>query len=452
MSVFGSHDSEDEVSKERVREIAGERYDEDEFRKLSGGKSFIPIADFKRYLLALETLEESKCKVTIEEAREIAGDLFDEDEFRKSTGSNGCMTMINFKKYLLLLESPKDLSLNYNAIKSLWFAADGGRGRCLVDVKDTVMAGLTMFHKLFMRFSEDPSGMRVSEFHKMVELSNCGLDDGNIDSHFYECTAFPESDDDTGASFIQADLGKFISAVIRVANAVDFQNNGMSDKSLRQSLIDWLTSCSAALGITAEELVLCVAPTALRDRSFFDPPDDFSGSEVKVFMRIESADGMQSGTVVFELNTVVTPKTSFNFKCLCTGERSFGEITGLPLSYVGSSIHRIVPGMCVQGGDIEGYNGFGGESIYGGDFNDENFVSKHDAEGVLSMGNQGPNTNNSQFFVTLAPCHHLDGENVAFGRVVEGIEFIQALGMVEVDEDNKATIQQFIIKECGVVQ
>ena len=133
-----------------------------------------------------------------------------------------------------------------------------------------------------------------------------------------------------------------------------------------------------------------------------------------------------SGRVIFELYTDITPKTAENFRAFCTGEKGPAKLSKKKLHYLGCKVHRIVDDFVIQAGDIVNGDGSGGECIYGTKhFKDENFTRRHAHAGLLSMANQGPDTNSSQFFVTLKPAPHLDGKHVVFGQVVSGIEVIR---------------------------
>ena len=89
------------------------------------------------------------------------------------------------------------------------------------------------------------------------------------------------------------------------------------------------------------------------------------------------------------------------------------------------------------GGDFSKGNGTGGESVYGGKFEDENLKTPHDRAGLLSMANAGVDSNGSQFFVTLKATPHLNGKHVVFGQVVEGLDVLRKMEGVDTLENDK---------------
>jgi peptidyl-prolyl cis-trans isomerase A (cyclophilin A) len=145
------------------------------------------------------------------------------------------------------------------------------------------------------------------------------------------------------------------------------------------------------------------------------------------------------GTIKVRLFKTKAPITVDNFIGLATGKKEWTDpktnkkVKGKSL-YAGTLFHRVIPGFMIQGGDPLG-QGIGGP---GYQFQDE--VSPLDSfanPGILAMANAGPNTNGSQFFITVAPTPHLSGRHTIFGEVISGLEVANKIAGVPRDGMDK---------------
>ncbi|MBI3950109.1 MAG: peptidylprolyl isomerase [Acidobacteria bacterium] len=166
------------------------------------------------------------------------------------------------------------------------------------------------------------------------------------------------------------------------------------------------------------------------------------------------------GTIRLELFADKVPNTAANFVGLAEGTKKWThQITGPKIRkpfYDGLTFHRVIPGYIIQAGDPIGT----GQGNPGYQFNDEIVPDlKFDKPGVLAMANFGPNTNGSQFFITIAPAPHLNGKYTIFGRVVEGQKVVNAIANVPRDPQTfrplkpvfmrKVTIERVPIAQSG---
>ncbi len=145
------------------------------------------------------------------------------------------------------------------------------------------------------------------------------------------------------------------------------------------------------------------------------------------------------GQIVCRLFEKEAPKTVQNFTDLAEGKREWTHPVSREKSknrlYDGTIFHRVIPNFMIQGGDPAG-TGFGGP---GYQFEDETKGSPHrfDKKGKLAMANAGPNTNGSQFFITVAATDWLTGNHTIFGEVVEGRDVVDKISQVPRNRQDK---------------
>ena len=158
------------------------------------------------------------------------------------------------------------------------------------------------------------------------------------------------------------------------------------------------------------------------------------------------------------LHHTMAPKTVENFVGLAEGTKEFTDPkTGQKVKrpyYDGLIFHRVIENFMIQGGDPLG-TGTGGP---GYKFDDEFHPElMHDKKGVLSMANAGPNTNGSQFFITVAVTPHLDAQRSMkrgysiFGQIVEGYDIVESISQVSTDRNDRPT-QPVVINKLEIIR
>lgn len=145
------------------------------------------------------------------------------------------------------------------------------------------------------------------------------------------------------------------------------------------------------------------------------------------------------GTIEIELYADQTPKTVENFVGLANEKY-----------YDGVIFHRVIANFMIQGGDPTG-TGRGGQSIWGKPFADEIVPSLNFNEpGVLAMANAGPNTNGSQFFITVAPTSWLDGKHTIFGKVINGMDVVYAISKVSTSKPGDKPLKDVVMESVTI--
>ena len=146
------------------------------------------------------------------------------------------------------------------------------------------------------------------------------------------------------------------------------------------------------------------------------------------------------GNIEMQLFADKTPITVTNFVTLA--EENF---------YDSVIFHRVVPGFVIQGGDPTG-TGSGGKSIYDGKPYVNEIVPElsHDAPGVVAMANAGPNTNTSQFYITLSAVPQLDGGYTVFGKVIKGMDVVNKIGSVHTAPPANKPVEPVVMEKVTI--
>ncbi|MDZ7700767.1 MAG: peptidylprolyl isomerase [Halobacteriales archaeon] len=157
------------------------------------------------------------------------------------------------------------------------------------------------------------------------------------------------------------------------------------------------------------------------------------------------------GDIEIDLFAERAPETVDNFVGLAIGGTTWedpetGETHENEPLYDDVAVHRIIDGFMIQTGDPTGTGRGGPGYTFDDEFHDD---LGHDGPGKLSMANRGPDTNGSQFFITLDATPHLDGRHAVFGEVTDGMDVVREIGSIETDGDDRP-VEDVVLESVSV--
>ncbi|XRB08059.1 peptidyl-prolyl cis-trans isomerase [Pycnococcus provasolii] len=223
-----------------------------------------------------------------------------------------------------------------------------------------------------------------------------------------------DEDKDSGASGVPAEDAMFAPACIDLQGdrCATWAASGECENNRQFMEVKCVRSCGMCKPVASTHVARAcgVLPGDISSR-VADPARAKLCARLRLTIR-EKHDGGEGSAVEVALFSRHVPRTAANFERLCI--RTDGN------GFVGTTFHRVIPEFMMQGGSTRTHT-----SIYGERFEDESFAFRYDEPFLLGMANGGANTNNDQFFVTVAKCPHLDDKHVVFGAVTAGFDVVK---------------------------
>jgi len=276
---------------------------------------------------------------------------------------------------------------------------------------------------------------KLKEYYTLITHANLGLkiNDSLPKLYYFRTIAYIQTAEFENAEKDIKSLEKLLSEEEKKTAGIDYLNQMLEKKKIEYN------------SRRKKFSKVAFSHDVYKDAGYqkpISPPEEPNQKNSIVFLDIKIGSNPKK-RIKIELFNNIVPKTANNFRSLCTGENN--------ITYKGSKLFRIVKKIFIQGGDFEKNDGTGGYSIYGDKFEDENFYYSHSREGLLSMINEGKNTNGSQFFITLRDLKWYDEKHVVFGRIIDGMDYIKEIEGVKVDDDEKPE-ENIVIENCGEIK